>query len=173
VSKKPPPRAFVRPVFSLCTPPNHVDDEHQAIATSILAQSPRSHDAIRCQAPASLHSTMIVPVPHVIHSHEPEPLAQLAKQVQEPGTPQAATASPSPLPHLAPGKNKIIPSRNDNAANNCITMCLPIKNEVAQHSRNNIFSLLNIRQEIKNRNGGYKKTEVIHAGWVLSEITRK
>lgn len=36
----------------------------------------------------------MVHVPNVIHSHEPEPLAQLAKQVQEPGTPQAATRLP-------------------------------------------------------------------------------
>jgi hypothetical protein len=37
---------------------------------------------------------MMAPVPYVIHSHEPEPLAQLAKQVQEPGTPQAVTRLP-------------------------------------------------------------------------------
>ena len=117
----------------------------QAIATSIQDKAPHSRNTIRPQALASLHSTMIAPVPNVIHSHEPEPLALLAKQVQEPGTPQAATASPSPLSHPAPGKNKIIPNRNGNAANNCTPMCQRIKNEVAQHSKNSIFSLMNDR----------------------------
>ncbi|BEL97402.1 hypothetical protein SM14BL09_45550 [Serratia marcescens] len=36
----------------------------------------------------------MIHVPYVTHSHEPEPLTALARYVQEPGTPQAATASP-------------------------------------------------------------------------------
>lgn len=36
----------------------------------------------------------MIHVPYVTHSHEPEPLALLAKQVQEPGTPQAVTRLP-------------------------------------------------------------------------------
>ncbi|CDG15182.1 hypothetical protein SMDB11_4620 [Serratia marcescens subsp. marcescens Db11] len=58
-------------------------------------------------------------------------LTALARYVQEPRTPKVTPAPPSPLSHPAPGKNNIIPSRNDNAANNFILMCQPIKNEVA------------------------------------------
>jgi len=93
VSKKPPQRAFVRPVFSLHALHNPVNGE-QAVATSIQDKAPHSHNTIRFLFPTSLHRAMVAPVPHVIHFHEPEPLAQLAKQVQEPATPQAATASP-------------------------------------------------------------------------------
>ena len=129
----------------------------QAVATSIQDQAPHSRNTVRFQIPASLRSTMMAHVPNVTHSHQPEPLTALARLVQEPSTSLVATRPPSPLPHPAPGKNNIIPSRNDNAANNFILICQPIKNEVAQHSRNNIFSLLNIRQEIKNRNGAIKR----------------
>mgnify|MGYP000581936705 CR=1 FL=1 len=75
---------------------------------------------------------------------------------------------PPPLSHPAPGKNKIIPSRNGNAANNCIPMCQPIKNEVAQHFENTIFSLMNIRQEIKKSEWRSQRRKSNSIRWVLS-----
>ena len=164
MSKKPPPRAFVRPVFSLHALHNPVNGE-QAVATSIQDKAPRSRNAVRSQVPTSLHRAMVAPVPHVIHFHEPEPLAQLAKQVQEPTTRQVAPARPLPLSHPAPGKNKIIPSRNGNAANNCTPMCQRIKNEVAQHSENSIFSLMNDRWGNKEAECCLQGRDAISVRW--------
>ncbi|MGQ6050306.1 hypothetical protein ACUNHQ_12740 [Serratia sp. IR-2025] len=74
MSKKPPQRAFARLAFLLRALHNRVDDEHQAIATSIQDQAPHSRNTVRFLFPASLHRAMMASVPYVIHSHEPEPL---------------------------------------------------------------------------------------------------
>ena len=72
---------------------------------------------------------------------------------------------PSPLSHPAPGKNKIIPNRNSNAANNCTPMCQRIKNEVAQHSENTIFSLMNVRWGNKEAECYFQGRDAISVRW--------
>ncbi|HIE1227460.1 TPA: hypothetical protein ACXJUV_000968 [Serratia marcescens] len=95
MSKKQPQHAFALPAFPLRALHNPVDDE-QAVAPSIQDKALHSRNTIRFQIPISSHRAMMNHVPNVIHSHEPEPLAQLAKQVQEPATRKVAPASPIP-----------------------------------------------------------------------------
>jgi hypothetical protein len=94
VSKKPPQRAFARPAFPLRALHNPVMMSMlhpQAVAMSIQDQ----RNTVRFQIPASFHRAMMAPVPYVIHSHEPEPLAALARYVQEPAT--RKTVLPPPI----------------------------------------------------------------------------